>query len=58
MKFQLYRSRWGRQWRWRLRADNNRIIAVSGEGYHNRADAETAIELVQASSIAVVEEKR
>lgn len=57
MRYELYRSRWGRQWRWRLRAANNRIIAVSGEGYHNKADAERAIELVQASTIATVEEK-
>jgi uncharacterized protein YegP (UPF0339 family) len=37
------------QWRWRLRASNNRIIAVSGEAYHNRSDCLAAIELVKAS---------
>lgn len=28
------------EWRWRRVADNNRIIACSGEGYINRADCE------------------
>lgn len=26
------------QWRWRVVADNNRVVATCGEGYHNRAD--------------------
>ncbi|MEO5605589.1 MAG: DUF1508 domain-containing protein [Novosphingobium sp.] len=55
MHFELYRSLTllGRQWRWRLRAGNGEIIA-SGEGYHNRADAEHAIGLVQHSASAPV----
>jgi uncharacterized protein len=27
-----------KQWRWRLLADNGRIVADSSEGYHNRSD--------------------
>lgn len=27
------------EWRWRLTAANGRIVAESGEGYKNRADA-------------------
>jgi uncharacterized protein YegP (UPF0339 family) len=50
MHFELYRrlTLRGRQWFWRLRAQNGRIIA-QGEGYHNRADAAHAIELVKGT---------
>lgn len=50
MNFEIYgrRTVWAiRQWRWRLRAANGRIIADSGEGYNNRADALHGIELVR-----------
>jgi len=43
MKFELYRS--GSEWRWRLRAANSEIIAA-GEGYHNRDDCVSAVNLV------------
>jgi hypothetical protein len=33
----VYRDAKG-QWRWRARARNNRIVADSAEGYHNRSD--------------------
>jgi uncharacterized protein YegP (UPF0339 family) len=40
--FEVYPARPGlllrKQWRWRLRAANGRIIATSGEGYNNRQD--------------------
>lgn len=42
------------QWRWRLRAGNNRIIAESGESYWNEADCDHAINLVKGSSNAQV----
>ena len=45
------------EWRWQLRAANNRIIADSGEGYHNRQDCLHAIALVKGSKDAPVEEK-
>jgi uncharacterized protein YegP (UPF0339 family) len=45
------------QWRWHLTADNNRIIATSGESYHNKADCLTAIGLVKASAAAPVRER-
>jgi uncharacterized protein YegP (UPF0339 family) len=41
-------------WRWRLKAANNRIIADSGQGYHNRQDCLDGIQLVQSSSGASV----
>ena len=36
-----------KQWRWRIRAANGRIIANGGEGYANRADLEAALDLVR-----------
>lgn len=46
-----------RQWRWRLVvAGNGRIIANSGEGYHNKADCISAINLVKQSGTAPVRE--
>lgn len=41
MKFHIYRDK-KREWRWRLKARNGRIIADSGEGYKRRAAAITA----------------
>lgn len=44
------------QWRWRLYAANNRVIADSGESYHNKADCLAGIALVKASAAAPVRE--
>lgn len=56
MTYWYYKSTADNQWRWRLRAANNRIIAVSGEGYHNKADCLHAIALVKGSSGAPIKE--
>lgn len=48
-KFELYRDDAG-EFRWRLRARNGRVIATSGEGYVNKADAEHGISLVKNAS--------
>jgi uncharacterized protein YegP (UPF0339 family) len=58
MHFELYRQLTlaGKKWAWRLRAENGEIIA-RGESYSRKIDAERAIEIVQASAIAEVEEK-
>lgn len=45
MNFKLYKDTQN-NWRWRLRAANNKIIADSGEGYVNRQDCIDAIVLV------------
>ncbi|WP_375566529.1 YegP family protein [Oceaniradius stylonematis] len=45
------------QWRWTLYAANNRKIANSGEGYHNKADCRHAIDLVKGSGSAPVYER-
>lgn len=46
------------EWRWQLRAANHRIIADSGEGYHNKQDCLHGIALVKDSKDAPVKEKR
>ena len=48
MWYQIYRDA-NRQFRWRLIAGNNKRIANSGEGYHNREDCEHAISLAASS---------
>ena len=45
-RFRIYRDQAG-QYRWRLRAANNRIIADSGESYTRRRDCVRAIESVR-----------
>jgi uncharacterized protein YegP (UPF0339 family) len=35
------------EWRWRFRANNEKIIADSGEGYTRQADCEEAVERVK-----------
>lgn len=53
MRYEYYRDVAG-QWRWRLRAANQRILANSGEGYRNKQDCLDAIALVKSSSNAPV----
>lgn len=38
------------QYRWRLFAANNRIVADSGEGYHQLVDCEHAITLIKQNA--------
>ena len=47
--FELYTDK-ATEYRWRLRADNNEIIADSGEGYVHKHDCEHGIELVKSQS--------
>jgi len=55
MAYYLYKDASG-QFRWRLQAGNNRIIANSGEAYHNKQDCLAAINLVKGSAAAPVYE--
>jgi uncharacterized protein len=55
MRYQVYKDAQG-QWRWRLFAANNQNIANSGEGYTNKADCLSAINLVKGSANAPVQE--
>ena len=52
--FRVYEDAGG-EWRWRLVAGNDRIIAVSGEGYRDKRDCLRGIELVKDSKDARVE---
>ena len=54
--FQVYKDSAG-EWRWRLVAGNDRIIAASGEGYRDRQDCLHGIELVKDSKEARVEQE-
>jgi len=55
MAYHIYQDKQG-YWRWYLQAANNRKIADSGEGYHNRQDCLAAINLVKGSGSAPVKE--
>jgi len=56
MVFEMYRSTKNGQWYWRLRTANNRIVADSAEGYHNKEDCRLGIMIVKAAHAAPVEE--
>jgi uncharacterized protein YegP (UPF0339 family) len=56
MAYYMYRDVQG-QWRWYLLAANNRKIAESGEGYHNKQDCRNAITLVSTSGNCPVYER-
>ena len=45
-QFEVYKDN-ARLFRWRMRADNNNIIAESCEGFYNRSDCENAVNLVK-----------
>ena len=47
-KFEIYKDRKG-SFRWRLRADNNQVIA-SGEGYSSKAACKNGIESVKKNA--------
>lgn len=53
MTYYIYKDA-NNQWRWYLKAGNDRRIANSGEGYHNKQDCLSAIALVKGSSDAPV----
>jgi uncharacterized protein YegP (UPF0339 family) len=52
MKFHLYRDK-NREWRWRLKASNGRVLADSGEGYKRKGGARKAVEIVRAGAAGV-----
>ncbi|HYD37986.1 MAG TPA: DUF1508 domain-containing protein [Allosphingosinicella sp.] len=56
MHYEIYRTRFRREWRWRLRAANGRILCASGEGFRNRGDCLANIDLVKRSAPAPVRE--
>ncbi|MBV9492658.1 MAG: DUF1508 domain-containing protein [Acidobacteria bacterium] len=53
MRFEKYRDN-RKEWRWRLYSKNNRIIAVSSEGYDREDSCDHSIELVKQAVDAPV----
>lgn len=53
--FHVYKDNAG-EWRWSLKAANGRVIADSGEGYHDRGGCIHSIELVRSLNKAPVKE--
>ena len=53
-EFEVYLDKAG-EYRWRLQAENNKIVADSAEGYKAKSDCEHGIELVRtlAPSVSV-----
>jgi len=49
MYFQVYQQPNSTQWRWRLLAENHKIIADSAESYWNKSDCYAGIALVKQS---------
>jgi uncharacterized protein YegP (UPF0339 family) len=47
-KFEIYKDKKG-EFRWRLRADNNQVIAT-GEGYSSKASCKNGIESVKKNA--------
>jgi uncharacterized protein YegP (UPF0339 family) len=47
-KFEIYKDKKG-EFRWRLRADNNQVIAT-GEGYASKAGCKNGIESVKKNA--------
>lgn len=50
LKFKVYVDNSG-EWRWRLVAGNNKVIADSGESYKEKKDCEEAIVLVKSADV-------
>jgi uncharacterized protein YegP (UPF0339 family) len=50
MKFEVFKDQAG-EWRWRLRADNGRIVADSAEGYANQRDVEIMLASIQLAAL-------
>lgn len=55
MKYEIYQDKRG-EWRWRLKAANGKILAVSSEGYVDRYDcAKCLITVKNAIDVPVIE---
>jgi len=56
LKFKMYVDNGG-EWRWRLVAGNNKIVADSGESYKEKRDCAAAIELVKSADVETLVEE-
>lgn len=48
-RFTIYRDGQG-EYRWKLQADNNQVIATSGEGYKAKSDCKHAVDLIRTKA--------
>lgn len=56
-RFELYRSGLlRREWRWRFRAANGRIVFASSEGYQRKVDAYASIDIAKRTRLEPVVE--
>ena len=55
-KFEYYKDAYN-QWRWRFKANNGKIIAISSEAYHNKQDCIDMIYLMVAEDRSFVMEE-
>ena len=53
ISFEMFKDSRGK-WRWRLTTTTGKSIAASGEGYKNKKDCLSAIDLVRHASVAEV----
>jgi len=42
----IYKTFWRKEWRWRIKAANGKIIGASTEGYKNRVDCVDNLKLL------------
>jgi uncharacterized protein YegP (UPF0339 family) len=49
LTFEVYKDA-KEEFRWRLKAGNGKVIAVSGEGYKAKTDCQKGIELIQTGA--------
>lgn len=52
MTFELFRDK-KKEWRWRLRARNGRIVATSGEGYKRKGRMISTLASIRLSIMAL-----
>lgn len=45
-QFEIFKDS-AKEYRWRFRASNGRIVADSAEGYRNKSDCQAGIEIVK-----------
>lgn len=50
MYFEMYRDARD-EWRWRLKAGNHEVIAVSSEGYASKQSCSHSIDLVKSTTV-------
>lgn len=52
VKFEVFRTR-HKQWRWRLRAKNGKLIATAGESFRRKCDCLASVGLVRGTDASV-----